>query len=246
METNFIYAYLLIIIALLYSYFKNYRLERELFISSLRAFVQLALLGYILVYLFTIESLWVNALVFFVMLTFASFVARKRARLGRHSYGVAFASIGLAAFVVLLTLFSTGAISMEAKESIPMTGLVIGNAVNAYTLCMDRLKSQVQANMAIIEGKLSLGASFSEAIREDVRTAIKNSLIPQLNTLQTIGLVFIPGIMTGMIMAGVSPEIAFAYQLTIIYTIVGISLFAAIFATWIGQRYVFLPKEAEK
>lgn len=246
METNFLYAYILIIIALLYSYFKNYRLEKELFISSIRAFVQLALLGYILVYLFTIESIWVNVGVFFVMLTFASFVAKKRAKLSRYSYGVAFVSIGLSAMVVLLTLFLTGAISMEAKESIPMTGLVIGNAVNAYTLCMDRLKSQVVSNIAVIEGKLSLGVNFQEAMKEDVRAAIKSSLIPQLNTLQTIGLVFIPGIMTGMVMAGVSPEIAFAYQLTIIYTIVGISLFAAIFSTRIGYRYVFLPKEAEK
>lgn len=244
METNFIYAYVLIIIALLYSYFKNYRLERDILVNSIRAFVQLALLGYILVYLFTIESLWVNAGVFLVMLIFASFVAKQRAKLSRYSYGVALVSIGAASLVVLLTLFLTGAIAMEAKESIPMTGLVIGNAVNAYTLCMDRLKSQVESNIAIIEGKLSLGVNFQEAIRDDVRIAIKNSLIPQLNTLQTIGLVFIPGIMTGMIMAGISPEVAFAYQLTIIYTIVGISLFTAIFATKFGYRYVFLPKKA--
>lgn len=240
MELNFIYAYVLVIIALIYSYFKNYGLEREIFIGSIRAFVQLLILGLAILYLFSLEALSGVVIIFLIMLSFASYIARNRVRLSKFSYLVAFASIGLSSFLVLFTLFVSGAISLEPREAIPMTGLVIGNALNIYTLCMDRLKKEAELKIGEIEGKLSLGVNLEESMKDIVRSSIKSSLIPTLNNLQAIGLVFIPGVMTGMIMAGVSPLVALSYQLVIIYALVGIALFSAIASTKFGYRYVFV------
>ncbi|MFP4486231.1 MAG: ABC transporter permease [Campylobacterales bacterium] len=243
MELNFIYAYGLVIIALIYSYFKNYGLEKEIFIGSIRAFIQLLLLGFMLLYLFSLETLSGVLAIFVVMLGFASYVARGRVRLSRYSFFVPFASIGISSFFVLITLFITGAIALIPQEAIPMTGLVIGNALNIYTLCMDRLKKETEMKIGEIEGKLSLGVNLEESMRDIVKSSIKSSLIPTLNNLQAIGLVFIPGIMTGMIMAGVSPLVALSYQLVIIYTLVGVALFSAISSTKLGYRFVFMKKD---
>jgi putative ABC transport system permease protein len=242
-ELNFIYAYVLVIIALIYSYFKNYGLEKEIFIGSIRAFIQLLLLGFLLLYLFSLETVGGVLIIFSVMLSFASYVARGRIRLSKYSFLIPFASIGLSSFFVLATLFATGAIALIPKEAIPMTGLVVGNALNIYTLCMDRLKKETELKMGEIEGKLSLGVNLEESMKDIVRSSIKSSLIPTLNNLQAIGLVFIPGIMTGMIMAGASPLVALSYQLVIIYTLVGVALFSAITSTRFGYRFVFMKKE---
>jgi len=239
MEFNFVYAYILVIIALLYSYYKNFGLEKEIFRASLFAFLQLAILSVLFIYIFEIKSLWINVVIFCFMNIFAANVARKRAKLQKNSFWIALLSISLSSFIVLFTLFSSGAISLEAKESIPMTGLVIGNALNAYSLCIDRFKSEVKSNIHIIEGKLALGSRLKVALENEATNSIKASMIPNINTLKSIGFVFIPGIMTGMIMAGASPITAFAYQLTILYTLTGISLLSAIFAVRFSHKYLF-------
>lgn len=242
MELNFIYAYSLVIIALLYSYYKNFGLEKELFKASIWAFFQLALLGFLFVYIFEVKSLWVNLAIFVFMSLFAARVASKRVVLRSRSYAVALFSISLSSAIVLLTLLFSGAISWAPQESIPMTGLVVGNALNAYTLCMDRFKESVLANLGAVEGRLALGVRLEKAVEDEGVASIKASMIPNINTLRTIGFVFIPGIMTGMLIAGASPLVAFAYQLTILYTITGISLFSAMFAVRFGYRYLFFDR----
>lgn len=242
MELNFIYAYSLVIVALLYSYYKNFGVEKELFKASVWVFFRLVILGFLLVYIFEIKSLWVNLVIFVFMSLVAARVASRRVVLKSRSFIVALFSISLSSLVVLLTLLFSGAISWAPQESIPMMGLVVGNALNTYTLCMDRFKESVLANLGAIEGKLALGATLQKAVEDESIASIKASIIPNINTLKTIGFVFIPGIMTGMLIAGASPLVAFAYQLTILYTITGISLFSAILAVRFGYKYLYFDR----
>ncbi len=111
--------------------------------------------------------------------------------------------------------------------------MIIGNALNSYTLTVvDRLKREIALQKDLIEAFVSIGANYTEALKVMQKEAIKSSLIPVNNTLQTIGVVAIPGITTGMLLAGSSPFKAVEYQIVIIYMLVSINLFSSFFGSY--------------
>ncbi len=236
MEFKFLATYVLVLIALFYSYRSKLGLEKDIFVNSLRALIQLLILGYLLVYIFRLRNpIGLSGILFFMVL-FASYTAHKRVEL--RGFIIPFLSILLSSFIVLSSLLLLRTISFKANEIIPVGGMVIGNALNVVTLTANRFKGEVDNTMPIIEGMLALGAPLKEALTDSIKNSIKAAMIPILNSLQTVGIVHIPGIATGMLIAGAEPLKAISYQLVIMYMLVAVSLFAGIFTITFSYKRI--------
>ncbi|WP_457640213.1 ABC transporter permease [Persephonella sp.] len=238
MEYNFLFSYLLIITALAYSYREKLGIEKTLFVNSIRAFLQLLLLGYLLKFIFKIENPAFLLLILLFMVLFASFTAQKRVKLYKNGYTVAFLSIFFSSAIVISSLIVFGIITFQPNQIIPVGGMVIGNALNVYTLSVDRMKGEAGNTLDIIENIIALGGKLSDAFFFIKKNAVKSALIPMVNMLQTVGIIHIPGITTGMLLAGADPLDAVFYQLAIMYMMVAVALFTAIFSVKFGYREV--------
>lgn len=239
MQYSFLASYLLILFALWYSRREHFGLEKQILTNSVLAMVQLGLLGYALVYLFKISH---PSLLFFVLLgmvTFGAYTARKRSPLGEKGFGIAFAALGIASGIVFLSMMAFGVIHMVPNEMIPIGGMIIGNALNVYTQSVERFKGEVRNTVETIEGMIALGSPLKEALSFASRASVKAAMIPTLNMLQTVGIIHIPGITTGMLLAGADPLQAVSYQLAVMYMMVAVSLLAAAFTMMFSYQEVF-------
>jgi putative ABC transport system permease protein len=227
MEYSFLVSYILVLIPIIYSYKQGIGIEKEMLINSFRALIQLFLLGFVLVYVFKIENLLLLILILILMSLYSARIAQKRVK---EKFIVGFLAISLSSFLVLFSLIALNIISTNPNQFIPIGGMIIGNALNIYTLSIERFKREIENNKELIESYSAIGTSYNEAVNFAQKQSIKASLIPVNNMLQTVGVVAIPGITTGMLLAGAEPMTAISYQLVIMYMIVSVNLFSAIFS----------------
>jgi len=226
MNYSFLVSFILVLIPLIYSYQTKLGIEKQLLINSLRAFLQLIALGYFLIFIFKIENIILLSLVLFFMILYSSYIAKNRVH---TNFIIPFLTIFLSTFIVLGIMLLTKIISTKPNEFIPIGGMIIGNSLNTFTLAVERFKREIEIQTDLIESFIALGAPLKEAYKIMQLQSIKASLIPTINMLQTIGVVAIPGITTGMLLAGASPLTAVSYQLVIIYMLVSINLFSSLF-----------------
>ena len=226
MNYSFLISFILVLIPLIYAYKTDLGIEKNLIINSIRAFLQLLALGYFLIYIFKIENIFILSGVLLLMILYSSYLGKNRVN---TNFLTPFLTILISTFLVLSIMISLGLISTKPNEFIPIGGMIIGNALNTFTLSIERFKREIDIQKDLIESYIALGASVRQAYFEMKKQAIKASLIPTINMLQTIGIVAIPGITTGMLLAGADPLTAISYQLVIIYMLVSINLFSALF-----------------
>ncbi len=229
MEYRFLFSYILVLIAIFYTYKEGLGIHNRIAVNTVRAFIQLLLLGYILHYVFRIKRTEGLILILILMCLFAAWTAQRRASLRPKGIIVAFISISFSSTIVLSSMLLVKVVTLKANELIPLGGMIIGNSLNIYTLVTDRLKGEVKNTIDLIESRIALGATLKEALHPPVRSSVKAAFIPILNSLQTVGIIHIPGIATGMLLAGVSPLKAVSYQLAIMYMLVAVALFTGYF-----------------
>lgn len=234
MEYRFLFSYILVLIAIFYTYREGLGLHKRIAVNTVRAFIQLLILGYLLHYIFRIRQTEGLILILLFMCVFASWTAQRRVELMPWGIVVAFVSISLSSAIVLSSMLLVGVVTSKANELIPLGGMIIGNSLNIYTLVVDRLKGEVKNTIELIESRIALGATLKEALHPSVRASVKAAFIPILNSLQTVGVIHIPGIATGMLLAGVSPLKAVSYQLAIMYMLVAVALFTGYFTVQIS------------
>ena len=240
MEYKFLFSYVLVIIAILYSYKEKLEVEKQLFINSIRALIQLLILGYVLLFIFQIKNPIYLILVLIVMILFASYTGQKRVKLKEKGIITAFVCMFSASFIVLFPLIYIGVVSLKPNEIIPVGGMIIGNSLNVYTLTVDKLKGEIKNNIDLIENFVALGTNLKEAIHSLRKTSVKSALIPIFNLLQTVGIIHIPGITTGMLLAGANPLKAISYQLAILYMIIAVSLFTSVITVSYAYKKIFI------
>ncbi|MDH3688689.1 MAG: iron export ABC transporter permease subunit FetB [Gammaproteobacteria bacterium] len=202
-------------------------LEKSLVIAALRMVVQLSLVGLLLKTLFALVSPWLTAAVALLMILFAGYeaMARQERRLaGWWGYGLGSAAILLASTAV--TVFAlTSQVQPQPwynpQYAIPLLGMILGNCMTGVALGLNLLFTRAEPDRASIEAMLALGYSRHEALKPLVRQAIKAGLIPIINAMAATGLISLPGMMTGQILAGVEPSQAVKYQMLIMFLIAG-------------------------
>ena len=242
---GFVPTLLLVILGLAYCRFQRLGIEKNLAINSARALVQLLALGFVLVYILRLKSLPALMAILFLMNCFAAFTAQRRVDLMGKGGMIALLSISSGSFAVIFTLLALRVLKTAPNELIPVGGMITGQALNVYTLVVDRLKGEIKNTIDTIENKIALGATIRQALTDPMRRASKAAFIPITNSLQTVGIIFIPGMMTGMLVAGSDPLLAVSYQLIIMYMLVGVSLFTLVF-TGIFVSKVIIPSALQK
>ena len=203
------------------------RLERKLLIATLRMVVQLLLIGLVLETLFALISpLW-TGLAALVMLLFAGreIMARQERRLaGFWSYGLGTGCMLVAASLV--TVFAlTVQVSPEPwyhpRYALPLLGMVLGNTMTGISLGLHSLVTGLLRDRVAVETRLALGATRREALQTVTRSALQTALMPIINSMAATGLVALPGMMTGQILAGADPVEAVKYQILVMFLIAG-------------------------
>ncbi len=234
---------LFILVAGAASLYHSLHLEKDLFIGTIRTFAQLFLLGYVLKILFAIDDYRMVLLVFFFMILFAAWTIYGRIREKQITF---FAPVCLSMMVsFFLITFMVTAIVVDVRPwwkpqyFIPLGGMVIGNSMNAIAISLERLLQDMRSKRQEIEMKLCLGANYKEASDDIVRDAMKAGMIPSINSMMAVGIVFIPGMMTGQILAGANPMLAIKYQIVVMIMIVGATTLGTLLVVLLVRKRCF-------
>lgn len=215
-------------VALLLSMRQRLDLEKEIIIGAVRAAVQLILVGYVLLAVFAVESWWATGLMLFVMIVVAARNAAERARELPGVFWRILAALMVAEGITLALMLVLGIIEPTPQYVIPLSGMVIGNAMVVAGLFLNRLKAEIEARRGEIAVLLSLGATARQAVETALKGGVRAALIPTVDSLKTVGLVQLPGMMTGQILAGANPVDAVRYQILIMFSLTAAAALAAI------------------
>jgi putative ABC transport system permease protein len=214
-------------------------LEGDIAVAVARSFVQLTAIGYVIKEIFASDSiLWV-ALLLAVMVAFGAFTARGRAARVPHAFWPLFFALAIAATATLALVLAIGVFPAEARYLVPVGGMVIGNAMTAAAVALNRLGDEVHDDAGRIEATLALGATATQAIRPIARRSLRSGMIPLIDSTKTTGLIFFPGTMVGMLLAGASPVDAVRLQLVLLYVLLGAVALATLLAVLLSRRAFF-------
>jgi len=222
---------------------------RRLLIAAGRSTVQLMLLGMILKTLFAQTSLPLLGLMTLVMLAVAGYevMARQQRRFrGLWGYGLGTTSMFLSSFTITLmalTLVVQVEPWYQPQYLIPLLGMLLGNTMSGVAIALDNLTRTAWEQRSRIEARLILGHTWQQAISSIRRDALRSGLIPIINAMTTAGIVALPGMMTGQILAGSPPMEAAKYQLMILLLIAAGSGLGSMAAVWGGSRRLFDERE---
>lgn len=218
-------------------------LERRLAFATLRTVAQLVLVGYLLRWIFEVDSAPLVLGVLGLMTAFAGEAAVGRpARTFQGAYLAAFLTLTVTGFVTTFTV--TGAVLgvtpwYRADYVLPLCGMVLGNALTGLSLCLDTLLESLHERRDEVEMELALGATRWEAARPMLTAAIRRGMIPIINSMMVVGVVSIPGMMTGQILAGADPVEAAKYQLVVMFMIAGGTALACLVVALLVYRRLF-------
>ena len=217
-------------------------MEREVFFAMLRGIVQVVVVGLVLVLLLQGPGFTSIFLLLGMMLAAAS-IAAKRARGIGGAFQVSLYGIALGSGVVIASMTLLGVIETEMTSLIPIGSMLIANAMNSSALALDRFKGEVQAHTGEIEAGLALGADPKLVVTPYVRAAVHASMIPRVDSLRSLGIVWIPGVMAGMILAGADPVYAAIYQFVVLAMIFSASALTSLVSTLLIRSRAFSPAE---
>lgn len=225
--TDLATASLLVVVNGVLSAALQLRLERRLAIASIRMVVQLTLVGLVLKTLFALASpLWTGcAALAMVLFAGHEVMARQERRFaGWWAYGLGTSTMMVAASLVTVLALTTQVRPepwYDPRYAIPLLGMILGNTMSGISLGLNTLTTGAVAQRTAIEARLALGGTRWEALRTVTRQALRSGLMPIINAMSATGLVSLPGMMTGQILAGVDPGEAVKYQLLIMFLIAG-------------------------
>jgi putative ABC transport system permease protein len=223
-------------------------LERDLLWGAVRGAAQLIAIGYVLLLLFNHEHpAWV-VLLLTVMLVVAGATAARRVEHGPPRSALfprAIAAVGAGSVVAVVPVFAA-VVPLhpwyEARYLVPISGMMLSNAMNVVALVFERIFASASSEADQVEALLALGATPRQALERQVRATLRAALLPTINGLLTVGLVALPGMMTGQIVSGTPPEQAVRYQIVILYQLVAVAAVAGMVAVTFARRLLFTAR----
>lgn len=241
---NLSIAYIFVLVLLIIFRARGIRREKMILIATTRMTIQLTIMGYILLYIFKNPSWWLTLLMLGIMLGFAIYNARKRVR-----YDMNRDLKRLMAVSMIVGYFSTAVIFMllvlqvrpwfNPQYFIPISGMIIGNSMTGIALGANRLCANMQDHREKIENSLMLGASAKLAAHDEVNDAFDSAILPTMNNMMTMGIVSLPGMMTGQMLSGTFPLTAIKYQIGIMLAILGCTAVTVVVFVTLGYKTFF-------
>lgn len=240
--TDLILGSALVLINVALSLLLNLGVGRALLIAAIRAVAQLLLVGFILKYVFDSSSLWLILGVALVMTALAGYEVWSRQKTKFAGvWGVGIGAAATAIAVVLVMSYTVIAIvTVEPWYTpqlfIPFVGIILGSVMNGVGISLNVFNTGLLQERAAIEGQLALGATRREALKPLQRNALRSGFIPIVNQMSAAGLITLPGMMTGQILAGMPPYEAAKYQILVLFLLAGAAGFGALAATTFAIR----------
>jgi putative ABC transport system permease protein len=217
-------------------------LERETAVALVRGFVQIVAVGSILVLVFRGPS-WTSVFVLLFMMLAAAATSARRAQGISGAFLVSFYGIAGGAGFVIALMTVLGVIDPRMASLIPVGSMIIASAMNSVALALERFRSELAANVGLIEAGLALGAAPNKVVAPHVEASVSAAMIPRIDTLRALGIVWIPGLMAGMVLAGSDPVYAAIYQFVVVAMIVSASGLSAVISTLLIRGRAFSAAE---
>lgn len=237
-------AYVFVLLVLVILRVRGIKREKELIISSVRMTLQLILTGYVLVYIFANPHPFFTIAMILLMEAFAVYTVYKRfkGKLSKHLKYVILISISIGTLLCLVYfLLVVVRISpwYDPQYFIPIAGMLVGNSMTGISLGVKSLLDGMTTQKALVEEALVLGATPKAATAKIINSAFDAAILPTINTMVGMGIVFLPGMMTGQILSGTAPTTAITYQIAIMLGILGAVSLSVILLLQLGYRTFF-------
>jgi len=232
-------ALVLVAVAVTISRWRRAGLEGDMVVATVRSFVQLTAVGFVLEYVFGPGRAWLTPLVLSVMIGVAVATSGSRGSDVPGARGIAAGALVLATGATLGVLLALGIVPAEPRAVIPLGSMVLSNAMNTTSLVLSRLATDLGGHRRELEARLSLGLDARAAAAPWHRQALRSGMLPIVDNTKVVGLVALPGAMTGMLLAGASPVAAIRLQLVVMYMLLGGNAFAALAAGEGALRRLF-------
>jgi putative ABC transport system permease protein len=234
-------ALALVVIAIVASRSWHAGLEEDIGIAVIRSAIQLTAIGYVITLIFDEDSFVLVLALLAVMVGFGAFTATHRAQGVPGAFWPLLASLTAAAGSTLALVVVLGIFDATPRYLVPVGGMVIGNSMTAAAVALNRLGEDVSDQSRRIEATLALGATSSQAMLPLVKRSLRSGMITLVDSTKTTGLIFFPGTMVGMLLAGADPTDAVRLQLILLYVLLGAASIAALMSITLARRNFFTP-----
>lgn len=239
---SLMFAFSLVGIALGIGYKEKLGLNKEIIISVVRMVIQLVIAGFVLTYIFGLNKNWVTAIIMLFMAVNAAHNASKRANGIPHAFRTSLIAILVGTLVSIFVLVGTGTLVFIPSQMIPITGMLVGNAMSIIGLSFRNLNMLFRDQRQIVNEKIALGATPKQASDELIKEAISASMQPTIDSTRTVGLVALPGMMTGMMIAGALPLEAIMYQIMVYFMLTATATITSVIAVYLSYQTFFDAK----
>lgn len=241
---NLAIAYVFVLLLLLIFKARGIRRERQILIAATRMTIQLTVMGYILMFVFENPSWWLTLLMLAVMLSFAMYNAVKRVKVEMSKELKRLVCLSMAAgYTVTAAVFLFVVLRInpwfDPQYCIPISGMIVGNSMTGIALGANKLCSGMRERRELVENSLMLGATPAAAARGVVNDAFDSAILPTMNNMLTMGIVSLPGMMTGQILSGTFPLTAIKYQIGIMLAILGCTALTVVIFVTLGYKTFF-------
>jgi putative ABC transport system permease protein len=229
----------LVALAVAVSFWRRAELEKDIAVAVLRSFLQLTAVGYVIQAIFDADSLWLVAALLAGMVGFGTWTARGRARAVPGATVPILLALAAAGALTLGLVLALGVFEAKARYMVPVGGMVIGNSMTAVAVTLNRLADEMHDGRRQIEAMLALGATSFQAARAVVARSLRSGMIPLVDSTKTTGIVFFPGAMVGMLLAGAEPVDAVRLQLVLLWVLLGAVAVSGLIAVSLAYRGFF-------
>jgi putative ABC transport system permease protein len=219
---------------------REIHLEGELLVAMIRGIVQIIAVGSILLLLLRAPR-WTSAFLLAVMIVAAGATSARRAKGMPDAFRVSTWAIAFGAGTTIVLMMLLGVIDPAITSLVPVGSMLIANTMNTNGVALNRLRADVLAHVGEIETALALGAEAKESVSPYVQASFEASLIPAIDSLRSLGIVWIPGLMAGMLLSGARPVYAAIYQFTVLAMIFAASGLTSLASTLLMRGRVFSP-----
>lgn len=234
-----VFAFLLVLVAVVVSQKEKLQLSKEIFYGIFRAIIQLVIVGYVLKYIFQVDNNWLTALMSLFIVVNAAWNAHKRNPNQYKKYWTSLLAIFISTYLTMGILILAGAIKFIPSQVIPISGMIASNSMVAIGLCYRNLASQFRDQRQQVLEKLALGANAKQSSNNILRESIKTAMQPTIDSAKTVGLVSLPGMMSGLIFAGVDPVHAIKYQIMVTFMLLSTTSLGSIIAGYGAYKDYF-------
>lgn len=231
----------LVALAAAVSRWRGAGLESEIAVAVIRSIVQLTAVGYVIQAIFDEDSLFLAIALIAGMVLFGALTARRRASKVPGAFWPLLLGLGVAAAATLGLVIALGIFDATPRYLVPVGGMVVGNSMTAAAVALNRLGDELTASARQVEATLALGATSTQAAAPIVRSSLRSGMITLVDSTKTTGVIFFPGTMVGMLLAGADPVDAVRLQLILLYVLLGSVSIAGLIATGLAYRNFFTP-----